>query len=200
MEWSRCASTLFSPSQFLVLWSYNISSPPSSPWQHHIAFSPSSFFKVTFFPQPLFSLGNRHHLSLSVILAPRLLQLPSTKPNYLIIFSHFSLSPIASPFKPTVTDTTGAPSNLSLSVCFCLFIRLSALLLWCYVSLPCLQRPRPCAHVSQFRGHPALTSRLAHWLHQLTYGAHIWASSIRDGWPEGASAETKPAHRRLTSC
>lgn len=50
MEWSWCGSTLFSPSQFLVLWSYNISSPPPSPWQRHIAFFPSSFFKVTFSP------------------------------------------------------------------------------------------------------------------------------------------------------
>lgn len=86
--------------------------------------------------------------------------------------------------------------SLSPSVCFRVFIRLSALLLWCYGSLPCLQRPRPRAHVSQFRGHPAPTSRLTRWLHQLTYGAHIWASSIRDGWPEGASAETKTSSQK----
>lgn len=156
--------------------------------------SPPPPFLKSHLPQPLFSSGNRHHLSLSVISPPRLLQLPSTKPNYLIIFSHFSLSHIASPFKPTVTDTTGALSNLSLplSVCLCLFIPLSTLLPWCYVSLLCLQQPRVPVQRPP--------SRRTHWLHQLAYGAHIWASSIRDSRPKGASAETKPVHRRLTSC
>lgn len=200
MEWSWCGSTLFSPSQFLVLWSYNISSPPPSPWQRHIAFFPSSFFKVTFSPShsSLWAIGTICHYLWSW----RHVFFSCLQPNPTISSSFLTSPPppISSPFKHTVTDTTGVPSNLSLSVCFCVFIRLFTPLLWCCVSLPRRQQSRPRAHVSQFRGHPAPTSHLTHWLHQLTYGAHIWASSIRDGWPEGASAETKPVHRRLAHC
>ncbi len=72
---------------------------------------------------------------------------------------------------------------------------------WCYLSLPCIswQQSGRSDNVSQFIGHPAPTSLLQ----TDPASSHMeptYASSIRDGWPEGTtvpSSETNPVHRRL---
>ncbi len=94
-----------------------------------------SLTPTALFQQP-FSLGNRHHLSLSVILSLCLFKLPLTKLHYLIILSHVSLTFLfSSSFIPTVTNTTGA--LLTVCVCECLFVCVSfhlSVLLFCPAS------------------------------------------------------------------
>lgn len=177
---------------------FTLSVPGSLELQHFLSSSitltdphclfPSSFLK-SHFPQLLLSLGNRHHLSLSVILSPCLLQLPWTKPNYLIIFSHFSL-PFLIPFQAHChRHNRSLIQSLSLSVSVYLSIHLCSP--YCRTLVLCV--PASLAAVAALRWRvpvhrpPSSNVTSPCWLHQLAYGPRIWGSSIRDGWPEGAS-------------
>lgn len=148
-------------------------------------FSTLCFFNTYGFSQLLFSSGNRHHLSLSVITSPVFLN--CLKRNSTISSSCLtSLSPSYShllSFSLSVTQQ----DHYTLCVCVCFCIYLSIYLagitmvtdFWCYVSLACMswQQPGHCIDVSQFIGHVASTSLIhadpasLHMEH--TYGHHL---------------------------
>lgn len=177
MEWSWCGSTLFSPSQFLVLWSYNISSPPPSPWQRHIAFFPSSFFKVTFSPShsSLWAIGTICHYLWSW----RHVFFSCLQPNPTISSSFLtSLSPPSHLLSSTLSPTQQESHPISLSQCVSAYL---SVYLRCYfgVACPCLAgsshghvRTCPSSEATRLQRHILHTDFTSSHM-EPTYGRHL---------------------------
>lgn len=146
------------------------------------------------FPQLPFSSGNRHHLSLSVITSPIFFN--CLKLNCTISSSCLtSLSPSSShllSFPLSVTQQ----DHYTLCVCVCVCIYLSICLVspWWQILVLSVSVLYILAAVAVLRLRvpvhrpPGSNVTAPRWPCQITYGAHIWASSIRNRWPEGVTA------------
>ena len=162
-----CTPTLFSPSPCSFELHF-LSSSITLTTPH--CFFPPLFFLVSFFPSypSLRAIGTIFQAAL----------------NSTISSSHLaSLSPSSSPFMPTAVDATGV--LLTLRVYLCIYLCLPGIAIVTDFGAVCSRLPgRNGVPVHRPLGSDASSARRPC---QLAYGAHIWASSIRDARPRGAT-------------